>query len=256
MKTEYIAAEVRDNNIGIITLNNPQTLNSVNEQMLGEFVWQLREFNNNEQIHVIVIKGIEKSFAAGIDIKELAANIGKAKIIMRNMQHNFQTLISCRKPLIAAVSGFALGIGCEIALCCDIVLATDNARFGLPELSIGLLPCFSGCGLLTERIGRAKAADMILTGRALSADEAETAGLVSRIVTAETLEEEYIKIARRIAALPQTPVSAAKRIISEHDQKTSADLETLLCLNCIESGDFKQTLKNFASPKSSGTEKA
>lgn len=256
MKTEYIAAETRDDTIGIITLNNPQTLNSVNEQMLGEFAWQLREFNNNEQIHVIVIKGIEKSFAAGIDVKELAANIGNAKIIMRNMQHNFQTLVNLRKPLIAAVSGFALGIGCEIALCCDIILATDSARFGLPELSIGLLPCFGGCGLLTERIGRAKAADMILTGRALSADEAEAAGLVSRVVTAAALEEEYIKIARRIAALPQSAVAAAKKIISAQSKKPAADLETLLSLNCIESGEFKQTLRNFADKKPAGSEKA
>ena len=144
MKIDYIAAEVREN-IGIITLNNPQTLNSINEKMLGELSWQIGEFEKNEQVKVMVIKGIEKSFAAGIDIKELAANLGNAQDIMRNMQKHFGTLRNARKPIIAAISGFALGIGCEIALSCDIVLASDSARFGLPELSIGLLPCFGGC---------------------------------------------------------------------------------------------------------------
>ena len=245
MKIDYIAAEVREN-IGIITLNNPQTLNSINEKMLGELSWQIGEFEKNEQVKVVVIKGIEKSFAAGIDIKELAANLSNAQDIMRNMQKHFDTLRHARKPIIAAISGFALGIGCEIALCCDIVLATDSARFGLPELSIGLLPCFGGCRMLVERIGKAKAMDMILTGRAISAEEAESAGLISRVVSEISMSEEYTKIARRIAALPQDTVSAAKKIMKQNEQTT---LENLLALNCIESGTFKNTLLNFARKK-------
>lgn len=245
MKIDYIAAEVREN-IGIITLNNPETLNSVNEKMLGELSWQVSEFEENDQVKVMVIKGIEKSFAAGIDIKELAANLGNAQDIMRNMQKHFDTLRNARKPIIAAISGFALGIGCEIALCCDIVLASDSARFGLPELSIGLLPCFGGCQMLVERIGKAKAMDMILTGRAISAEEAESAGLVSRVVSEISMSEEYTKIARRIAALPQNTVIAAKKIMKQNEQTT---LENLLALNCIESGTFKNTLLNFARKK-------
>ncbi len=249
MKIDYIAAEVREN-IGIITLNNPQTLNSINEKMLGELSWQIGEFEKNEQVKVMVIKGIEKSFAAGIDIKELAANLGNAQDIMRNMQKHFGTLRNARKPIIAAISGFALGIGCEIALSCDIVLASDSARFGLPELSIGLLPCFGGCQMLVERIGKAKAMDMILTGRAISAEEAESAGLVSRVVSEISMSEEYTKIARRIAALPQDTVAVAKKIIKHSEQTT---LENLLALDCIESGTFKNTLLNFARKKQSAS---
>lgn len=245
MKTEYIATEIRES-IGIITINAPHTLNAINGKILEELSRELTEFENLSQIKVVVIKGIEQSFAAGLDIKKLAENLNSAKTIMQDMQKNFQTLQNAKKPLIAVVSGFALGVGCEIAMCCDIVVATETARFGFPELSIGLLPCFGGCSTLTSRVGKAKAMDMILTGRALSAEEAEKAGLVSRVVTPESLTEEYLKIAQRIANLPQYTVLAAKQLITTQAQTQNALAENLLGLSSVESSDFKETLLDFA----------
>jgi len=254
MKSDYIAAE-RHDNIGIITLNNAKTLNSVNEKMLEELALKIREYDNLDQVKVIILKGIEKSFATGIDIKELAENIANARAIIARMQQSFEIIKNTNKPIIAVVSGFVLGIGCEIILSCDIVLATDNARFGLPELSIGLLPCFGGCGLLSNRIGKAKAMDMILTGKAFSADEAEQIGLISRIVTESAMVEEYTKIAQRIASLPPKTVSLAKKIITNGSLHQTINTENVISLNHIESGEFKQSLLNFANKTSSSTEK-
>ena len=248
MNTEYIATEAQDN-MAVITLNNPKTLNSINEKMIKELAWKIDEYNKLDEIKVIVLKGIEKSFAAGIDIKELANNINDTCIIIKNMQHCFDSIINSTKPIIAVVSGFALGIGCEIALACDIILATDNARFGVPELSVGLLPCFGGCSMLMNNIGRAKMMDMLLTGKAMSADEAEKSGLISRVVTENSLVEEYTKIAQRIAMLPPKSVATAKKAVVA--LAPDSDMEKLLCLSHVESGDFKQTLKSFANKSSS-----
>lgn len=248
MTTEYITKEIREN-IGIITLNNPQTLNSINEKMMEELTDLLQRFDKDEQVKVIVLKGIEQSFAAGLDIKTLAADLSGAKISLQKMQEEFNSVLRLQKPLIAAVSGFALGVGCELVLACDIVLATNNAKFGLPELSLGLLPCFGGCGLLATRIGKAKAMDLILTGKAMSADEAEQCGLISRIVTPESLEEEYLKVARRISMLPQDAVATAKKSICEQTLSSHLFFENLFSLNRIESEEFRQVLQAYAAKK-------
>lgn len=253
MNFEYITSEIRED-IGIVTINDPKTLNSVNSKMLHELAEKLKEYDQKKQVKVIVLKGIDKSFAAGIDVKELAANIDDAKNIIQNMQVDFNSINNTQKPLIAAVSGFALGIGCELALCCDIILATDDARFGLPELSIGLLPCFNGCRLLATRIGKAKAMDMILSGKAMSATEAESIGLISRIIAPESLEEEYIKLARRIALLPQNTIFAAKKIINSYFMSSWDSSENLCSLNSVESDEFKRILMSYASPKHSNNQ--
>ena len=250
MKTDYIATEIREN-IGIITINNPQTLNSINEQTMCALVEQLQKYDQNNLIKVIVLKGIEQSFVAGLDVKALAADLGEAKTSIQNMQNYFNLILRIQKPIIAAVSGFALGVGCELALACDIVLATDDARFGLPELSLGLLPCFGGCSLLSARIGKAKAMDVILSGKAMSAEEAEQSGLVSRLVTSESLEEEYLKLARRISTLPQEAVLAAKKVICEQNSVTHIYFENLFSLNRIESEEFRQILQAYAAKKPS-----
>lgn len=250
MTTEYIATEIQEN-IGIITLNNSKALNSINKKMITELASEIDKLNNLNDIRVIVLKGIEKSFAAGIDIKELANNISDAGNIIKSMQYCFNSIVNSEKPIIAVVSGFALGIGCEIALACDIILATDTAKFGLPELSVGLLPCFGGCSMLMNNIGRAKMMDMLLTGKAMSADDAEKSGLISRVITESSMVEEYTKIAQRIAMLPQNSVTTAKKSVAALSLNQGINMEKLICLSHIESGDFKQTLKNFAQKASS-----
>ncbi len=246
MDNKYIAAEFHDF-VGMITLNNPGTLNAVGENMLHELATQISDFEKNPEVKVIVIRGAEKSFAAGLDIKELATHQEEAKSKLHRMQTDFQALLYAKKPIISLVSGFALGIGCEIALCSDIVLATDNARFGLPELSIFLLPCFGGCRLLSQRVGKAVAADMILTGRALSAEEAERHGLVSRIVPFSALTEESVKITRRLANIPQNLLSTVKRLTNDNTVLSDLFLEQQLSLDCLDSEKFHQVLVNTLS---------
>lgn len=248
MSNEYIIDEIREN-IGIITINYPQALNSINEKMLQELAEKIKDYNQQKAVKVIILKGTEQAFAAGIDIKVLATNLNYTKTVFQNMQNNFQQISNSQKPIIASVSGFALGIGCEIAMACDIIIAADNARFGLPELSIGLLPSFGGCGRLVSRIGKAKAMDMILSGKAMTADEAETSGLISRVVTPEALFEESMKLAKRIAALSENVVSVAKRIIAAAEDSSVSDLENLSSLNALESSEFRQILQNHASKK-------
>ena len=248
MRTQFIGVEIQDN-IGMITLNNPQTLNAVNETMLSELASQITEFEQNNKVKVIILKGLEQSFAAGLDIKYLAANYSRTSSIMQNMQQQFDIIAHAKKPIISVVSGFALGIGCELVLISDIVLATENAQFSFPELSLGLLPCFGGCHLLASRIGVSKAMDVILSGRALNAEEAEKAGIVSRIVDASAIEEEYIKLARRLSALPQRAVLTAKQLILSATSSQNHLSETLLSLSRLESADFKNSLLKFVPKK-------
>lgn len=248
MRMKFIGADIQDN-MGLITLNNPQTLNAVNETMLSELASQINEFDQNDKVKVIILKGLDTSFAAGLDIKDLAAQYNNAPSLMKAMQTHFAAIMETKKPLISVVSGFALGIGCELVLISDIVLAAENAQFSFPELSLGLLPCFGGCQLLASRIGTAKAMDVILSGRALSAEEAENMGIVSRIVDASAIEEEYIKLARRIAALPQTAVRMAKQLILSATANSSRTAETLLSLSRVESADFKNSLLKFTAKK-------
>ena len=255
MKFDYITSEIRED-IGIVTINNQQTLNSISAKVLSELAEKMKEYDHHKSIKVIVLKGVDKSFAAGLDIRAIAAEINDAKEIIESMQHDFEAIKNTSKPVIAAISGFSLGIGCELALSCDIVLATENSRFGLPELSVGLLPCFGGCSALASRIGKAKAMDVILSGKALSADEAERAGLISRIVTPESLEEEFMKLARRIALLPQNTVVTAKKLIKACAESSLAATENLCSLYAVESGEFKQILLSYAVKKPSETEKA
>ena len=246
MDNKYIATEFHDF-IGMITLNNPVSLNTVGEGMIHELALQISDFEKNPEVKAIVIRGTEKSFAAGLDIEELAKHPEAARSVIHHMQKDFQVLLCAEKPIISLVSGFALGIGCEIVLCSDIVLATDNARFGLPELSIFLLPCFGGCRLLSQRVGKAIAADMILTGRALSAEEAERHGLVSRIVTFSALMEESIKITRRLTNIPQNLLSTVKRLTKDNTVLSDLFLEQQLSLDCLDSEKFHQILTRTLS---------
>ena len=215
MEYANITVETREN-LGIITLNRPQALNAVNAEMLKELALAAEAFDNNDAVRVLIVKGDGKTFAAGIDIKEVLSRADSKFLGIDEMQNCFRRFAAIKKPIIAAVSGYALGIGCELALACDIILAADNARFGQPELSLGTIPAFGATQRLTRALGKAKAMEMILSGRALTAEEAFVSGLVSRIVPLPDLFEDAAKTAVRIAAQPPESGKRSGSGSSEH----------------------------------------
>ena len=205
MSYENIIAE-KKGNVGLITLNRPQALNALCEALIKDIGAALDDFETDENIRAIVITGSERAFAAGADIKEMAdydyMDVYKNDFITKG----WTRVASCRKPTIAAVAGFALGGGCEMAMMCDIMIAADTAKFGQPEITIGTIPGAGGTQRLTRAVGKAKAMEMCLTGRMMDAEEAERAGLVARIVPADSLLDEAMKLAEKIASF-SAPVS-------------------------------------------------
>ncbi|UVJ42271.1 enoyl-CoA hydratase [Pseudomonas sp. LS1212] len=198
MTFETILLEVRDR-VGLITLNRPQALNALNAQLIGELNQALDTLEADSNIGCIVLTGSAKAFAAGADIKEMA-ELTYPQIYLDDLFSDSDRVANRRKPIIAAVSGFALGGGCELALMCDFILAADNARFGQPEINLGVLPGMGGTQRLTRAVGKAKSMELCLTGRLMDAEEAERAGLVARIVPQEKLLEEALAVAAKIAS--------------------------------------------------------
>jgi len=200
--------------VGIITLNRPKALNALNGALMDELGAALKAFDADEAIGCMVITGSEKAFAAGADISAMAkftfAGVYKEDFITRN----WETIRSIRKPVIAAVSGFALGGGCELAMMCDFVIAADNAKFGQPEIKLGTIPGAGGTQRLPRAIGKAKAMDLVLTGRMMDAHEAERSGLVSRVVPLDKLIEETLGAALMICGYGQLAVMAAKESVN------------------------------------------
>jgi len=185
--------------VGVITLNRPKALNALNQELLGELADALEGFDADPAVRVIVIAGSERAFAAGADIKEMAA-----KSYMDMFKANFfvtlsERITATRKPIIAAVAGYALGGGCELAMMCDFIIAADTAKFGQPEVTLGVIPGMGGSQRLTRLVGKSKAMDLFLTGRSMDAVEAERAGLVARVVPAAELMVETMKVAAKIA---------------------------------------------------------
>ncbi|WP_268800903.1 enoyl-CoA hydratase [Pseudomonas huanghezhanensis] len=197
MSYESILKEVKGR-VVLLTLNRPQALNALNAQIITELNHALDEIERDPDVGCVVLTGSSKAFAAGADIKEMA-ELKYPQIYLDDLFSESDRVAGRRKPIIAAVAGFALGGGCELALMCDFILAADNARFGQPEIKLGVLPGMGGTQRLTRAIGKAKAMEMCLTGRLLDAVEAERAGLVSRIVPLDQLLEEAIKVATAIA---------------------------------------------------------
>ncbi|WP_263262037.1 enoyl-CoA hydratase [Pseudomonas sp. RIT-PI-S] len=184
--------------VALITLNRPQALNALNAQVISELNRVLDQVERDPGIGCVVITGSEKAFAAGADIKEMAT-LDYPGIYMDDLFHEADRIAARRKPIIAAVAGYALGGGCELAMMCDFILAADNARFGQPEINLGVLPGMGGTQRLTRAIGKAKAMELCLTGRLMDAEEAERAGLVARIVPKASLVEEALAVAAVIA---------------------------------------------------------
>jgi enoyl-CoA hydratase len=198
MSYETIRVETQGR-VGLITLDRPKALNALNRQLAAELQQAVAAFDADRNIGCMVVAGSDRAFAAGADIREMAEKT-YPDVFMDDFFASWDLFAAHRKPILAAVAGFALGGGCELALMCDLLIAADNAKFGQPEIKLGVMPAIGGSQRLTRAIGKAKAMDLCLTGRMMDAEEAERAGLVSRIVPAANLLEEALKIAEIIAA--------------------------------------------------------
>lgn len=223
MAYEFIDVRTEGGKVGVITLNRPKQLNALNNQLMDELGAALKAFDADEAIGCMIVTGSEKAFAAGADIGAMAsytfADVYKGDYITRN----WETIRSIRKPVIAAVSGFALGGGCELAMMCDFIIAADNAKFGQPEIKLGIIPGAGGTQRLPRAVGKAKAMDMALTGRMMDAAEAERAGLVSRIVPLDTLMDEALGAALQICDFSQLAVLAAKESVNRSFEGSLSD---------------------------------
>jgi enoyl-CoA hydratase len=212
MAYENIVVETRGK-VGLIRLNRPQALNALNRALVADLTHALDTFEADPNIGCMVITGSDKAFAAGADIKEMADKTF-ADAFLGDFAANWDRAATVRKPVIAAVAGFALGGGCELAMQCDMIIAADNAKFGQPEIKLGVIPGIGGTQRFTRAVGKAKAMDIMLTGRMMDVEEAERAGLVARIVPLASLLDEAVKVAETIASMSLPSVLAAKEAVN------------------------------------------
>ena len=222
MAYELIIAETRGA-VGVITLNRPQAMNALNSQVMRELSEALDGFEADDAIGAIVITGNEKAFAAGADIKEMKDKTFMDCYLEDFITSSWERTARCRKPVIAAVAGFALGGGCELAMMCDIILAADNAEFGQPEITIAAIPGAGGTQRLARAVGKAKAMELCLTGRRMKAEEAERSGLVARVVPLADLQAEAMKMADKIASMSRPVAMLAKEAINRAFETTLAE---------------------------------
>ncbi|MCC6194169.1 MAG: enoyl-CoA hydratase [Burkholderiales bacterium] len=209
--------------VGLVTLNRPKQLNALNDALMNELAVALPAFDADDSVGAIVITGSAKAFAAGADIGAMASWTYMHVYRTNYISRNWETIRSIRKPVIAAVGGFALGGGCELAMMCDLVIAADDARFGQPEIKLGIIPGAGGTQRLPRAVGKAKAMDMVLTGRMMSAEEAERAGLVSRIVPAASLVDDAVAVAATICEYSLPSVMMAKEAVNRAYEGTLAE---------------------------------
>ena len=222
MTYENILVETRGN-VGLITLNRPKALNALSAALVREMGTALDAFEADANIRCIVITGSEKAFAAGADIKEMVGFDYMEAYLRDFITVGWERVTTCRKPVIAAVAGYALGGGCELAMMCDFIIAADTAKFGQPEITLGTIPGAGGTQRLTRFVGKSKAMDMVLTARNMDAAEAERAGLVSRVVPAAELIDEALKAAQKIADLSLPVVMLAKETVNRAYETTLAE---------------------------------
>jgi len=222
MDFQNIIAEKKDDGVALITLNRPDALNALNDALINELGTAIDTFEADTDIGCIVITGSEKAFAAGADIKEMQSK-SYMDTYMSNFISTWERVAKCRKPVIAAVNGFALGGGCELAMMCDFIIAGDRAKFGQPEVKLGILPGAGGSQRLTRFVGKSKAMEMCLTGRMMDAEEAERAGLASRVVPAAELLEEALKTASTIAGMSTPTTMMIKESVNRSYETTLAE---------------------------------
>ena len=252
MTYELIQVRTEANRVGVVTLNRPKQLNALNNQLMDELGAALKAFDADPDISCTIITGSEKAFAAGADIGAMAsytfADVYKGDYITRN----WEQIRKIRKPVIAAVSGFALGGGCELAMMCDFIIAADNARFGQPEIKLGIIPGAGGTQRLPRAVGKAKAMDMALTGRMMDAHEAERAGLVSRVVPLDKLMDEALAAALMISDYSQIAVMAAKESVNRAFEGSLADgimFERRLFHALFATSDQKEGMDAFVNKR-------
>ncbi|WP_282204584.1 enoyl-CoA hydratase [Kitasatospora fiedleri] len=250
MTYETIRVE-RSGRVGLITLDRPKALNALNTQLMTEVVSVATEFDRDPEIGCLVVTGSEKAFAAGADIKEMQA-LAFVDAYLGDWFAAWDRFAALRTPVVAAVSGYALGGGCELAMMCDVLLAADNARFGQPEIKLGVIPGIGGSQRLTRAIGKAKAMELCLTGRTMDAEEAERAGLVSRIVPADRLQAEALATAGTIAAMSAPAAVMLKESVNRAFETMLAEgvrFERRLFHAVFATADQKEGMTAFAEKR-------
>ena len=251
MSYEFILAEARDR-VGLITLNRPDALNALSDHLMDEIGQALEGFERDDAIGAMVLTGSEKAFAAGADIKGMKDRSYMDVYLGNFIGRNWEQVTQCRKPVIAAVAGYALGGGCELAMMCDFILAADNARFGQPEIKLGIIPGAGGTQRLTRFVGKSKAMEMCLTGRMMDADEAERSGLVSRVVPVDDLLDEALKTATAIASMSRPSVFMAKTAVNKAYETTLTEgvaAERIMFQSLFATEDQKEGMTAFAEKR-------
>ncbi len=251
MAYKFIIIEEKES-VGLITLNRPKAMNALSNGLMKELASAVNDFEENVEIGCIVLTGSEKVFAAGADIKEMQSKSFIDAFLEDFMSNDMERVSECRKPVIAAVAGYALGGGCELAMMCDFIIAGDNAKFGQPEVSLGVLPGAGGSQRLTRFVGKSKAMEMCLTGRLMDAEEAERAGLVSRIVPVSKLFDEAIKTAAMIAAMSRPISMMVKESVNRSYETTLAEgvlFERRLFHSAFATQDQKEGMEAFSEKR-------
>ncbi len=250
MPYELILSEIRGR-VGLITLNRPQAMNALNNPLMRELVDALEAFDKTDEVGAIVITGNEKAFAAGADIKEMA-DLSVQQITARDHVAIYSRIRAIQKPIIAAVSGWALGGGCEVALACDMIVASESAKFGQPEITIGVIPGAGGTQRLTHAVGKAIAMEMVLNNRTLTAQEAYQFGMVNRIVPVAEYLEAALKLAEEIASRAPLAVRVAKKMINQAFEGSLSEglaMEKQEFYNIFATGDQKEGMQAFVEKR-------
>lgn len=241
----------KQNGIGLITLSSDNDLNFVDADVLKNLAAKMEQLDNDDAVRVIVLRGSEKAFSAGINATEFVKNADTA--MLEGMIDNFDEIADIKKPVISEVSGYAIGIGLELALAGDIVLCADNAWFAVPDLSLGTVPGFGATQRLTRAVGKAKAMEMILSGRAMGAAEADKIGLVSRIIPLMYLHDETMKEAEIIASMPEMATNTSKELVrtavGNTDLEEGLDIEKQIYKSALDSNEYKNNLEKMLEKK-------
>jgi len=251
MAFETITAEKKDN-VGLITLNRPDALNALCDALVNEMAEALDDFEADAKIGCIVITGSGKAFAAGADIKEMQSKSFMDAYQEDFITRNWERVVTCRKPVIAAVQGYALGGGCELAMMCDFIIAAENAKFGQPEISLGVTPGAGGSQRLTRFVGKSKAMEMCLTGRMMDADEAERSGLASRVLPTDGFMDAVMETAAKVASMSRPVAMMVKEVVNRAYETTLSEgvrFERRMFQSLFATDDQKEGMAAFVEKR-------